>query len=670
MKNLALFIFAAILGISNSYSQGIAINTTAAAPHSSAILDVSSDSLGLLIPRMTEAERDDIVNPAPGLLICQTDNTQGFYYYNGTSWGLIGAGTFSINDLWDGKTGGNNVFLGSGAGASDNGSDNKNVATGIDALNANTTGEKNAANGYRALYSNTTGATNTANGCRALFFNLTGSSNTGYGFNVNGLNQNGSNNTIIGYEAGMGTALHDKSGNVFLGFKAGYNDTTDNKLYIENSDSSTPLIWGDFANDTVRINGTLDIAGVYHFPGVDGTSSQFLQTDGSGLLSWADDSGATEINELSDGKTINSSIYLGTSAGLNALGAFNVGIGFDALHDNDWGYENTAIGYHTLRNLENTGFNTAIGCYTLKNTIGNYNTAVGSGALKNIGGSCNTAIGSFTGYTQHSGDSNTYVGYLAGWGSSSYPISGSVFLGCMAGYYETTDNKLYIENSDSSTPLIWGDFDNDTVRINGTFDINGEYHFPDTIGNDGQMLQSDGSGSLTWKEMKYSVGDFAHGGIVFWVDNTGQHGLACTKEDQNTGIRWNAGTNGVTRAQGNGPFSGEMNTAIIISSQVSIGDDGNTYAANLCSKIQISQGGKQYGDWYLPSKKELNLMYLNKTDINITATANGGSSFANDYYWSSTEGGSNTAWMQQFSSGTQLTATKDQTYYVRAIRSF
>ncbi|MCO5232762.1 MAG: hypothetical protein M9888_03360 [Chitinophagales bacterium] len=36
----------------------------------------------------------------------------------------------------------------------------------------------------------------------------------------------------------------------------------------------------------------------------------------------------------------------------------------------------------------------------------------------------------------------------------------------------------------------------------------------------------------------YSVGDFAHGGIVFWVDETGQHGLVCAKEDQSTGIQW------------------------------------------------------------------------------------------------------------------------------------
>ncbi|MCF8235703.1 MAG: hypothetical protein K9G67_03375 [Bacteroidales bacterium] len=126
----------------------------------------------------------------------------------------------------------------------------------------------------------------------------------------------------------------------------------------------------------------------------------------------------------------------------------------------------------------------------------------------------------------------------------------------------------------------------------------------------------------------YSVGDFAQGGIVFWVSETGQHGLVCAKEDQSTGVRWYAGTYGFTRATGNGPFSGELNTSIIISSQVSIGDDGSNYAAQICNDLQVTEGGKTYGDWYLPSKGELNLMYQNKATIAATAGTNGGSGFA------------------------------------------
>jgi len=174
-----------------------------------------------------------------------------------------------------------------------------------------------------------------------------------------------------------------------------------------------------------------------------------------------------------------------------------------------------------------------------------------------------------------------------------------------------------------------------------------------------------GSGSTT-----YSVGDFAQGGIVFWVDETGQHGLVAAKEDQSTGVRWYAGSYGNTQAKGDGPFSGEANTSIIIAAQVAIGDDGSTYAARICNELQVTEGGKTYGDWYLPSKEELNLMYQNKATIDATAGVNGGSGFASAYYWSSTENNSYRAWGQYFGNGFQFSNDKSYTDRVRAVRAF
>jgi len=69
---------------------GVAINTTNAASHSSAILDVSSTTRGALLPRMTAANRAAIASPATGLTVYQTDGTKGYYYYNGTTWVRIG----------------------------------------------------------------------------------------------------------------------------------------------------------------------------------------------------------------------------------------------------------------------------------------------------------------------------------------------------------------------------------------------------------------------------------------------------------------------------------------------------------------------------------------------------------------------------------------------------
>jgi hypothetical protein len=169
----------------------------------------------------------------------------------------------------------------------------------------------------------------------------------------------------------------------------------------------------------------------------------------------------------------------------------------------------------------------------------------------------------------------------------------------------------------------------------------------------------------TWK-----IGDFAHGGIVFWVDETGQHGLVCAKEDQEP-ARWYAGTYGNTRAYADGPFSGRLNTVIIIAAHVAIGDDGETYAARICNEHQETVNGRNYGDWYLPSYEELYLMYLNKEVIESTALANGGSAFINDIYWSSTENVNGTAYYQVFNeNGFRGSGSKGGLGKVRAVRAF
>jgi len=74
----------------------VGINTLS--PDTSAILDVKSSDKGFLPPRMTEAQRDAISLPATGLLIYQTDETPGYYYYSGSNWiGIAGAGAGAIS---------------------------------------------------------------------------------------------------------------------------------------------------------------------------------------------------------------------------------------------------------------------------------------------------------------------------------------------------------------------------------------------------------------------------------------------------------------------------------------------------------------------------------------------------------------------------------------------
>lgn len=86
MKRFCKFFAIIIVAISLGYSANaqVSINNTGFVPDTSAMLDISSDSLGLLIPRMTIIQRDLISGPATGLLIYQTDNVPGFYYNIGT----------------------------------------------------------------------------------------------------------------------------------------------------------------------------------------------------------------------------------------------------------------------------------------------------------------------------------------------------------------------------------------------------------------------------------------------------------------------------------------------------------------------------------------------------------------------------------------------------------
>jgi hypothetical protein len=90
---------AAVLFTATTYAQ-VGINNEN--PDASAALDITSTTGGLLVPRMTETQRDAITSIATGLMIYQTDGTAGFYYYNGSSWIEVGAieKAYNINTFY------------------------------------------------------------------------------------------------------------------------------------------------------------------------------------------------------------------------------------------------------------------------------------------------------------------------------------------------------------------------------------------------------------------------------------------------------------------------------------------------------------------------------------------------------------------------------------------
>jgi hypothetical protein len=93
MKNI-FFVFILLL-TTISFSQ-VGIGTTT--PDASSVLDITATDAGLLIPRMLQSERDAIQDPATGLMVYQTNNTSGFYYYDGSGWiatGSVASGTMT-----------------------------------------------------------------------------------------------------------------------------------------------------------------------------------------------------------------------------------------------------------------------------------------------------------------------------------------------------------------------------------------------------------------------------------------------------------------------------------------------------------------------------------------------------------------------------------------------
>jgi hypothetical protein len=158
----------------------------------------------------------------------------------------------------------------------------------------------------------------------------------------------------------------------------------------------------------------------------------------------------------------------------------------------------------------------------------------------------------------------------------------------------------------------------------------------------------------------HAIGESYGGGIVFFVYDGGQHGLIAATSDQSEGIRWYGGSNTITRARADGIGAGLKNTAIIIANQGQV--DGDAFAATVCNEYSVTVDGVTYGDWYLPSKYELNLLYMERVAVG---------NFTNNSYWSSKESINYLAEKQSFNGGSQDVVHKStSTNSVRAIRAF
>ena len=147
-------------------------------------------------------------------------------------------------------------------------------------------------------------------------------------------------------------------------------------------------------------------------------------------------------------------IYVGEDVAKNSTGNSNAFVGYQSGYSNTTGYVNSFLGYQSG--------------YT--NSTGAGNTFIGnfSGYNNTIGG-LNTIIGDRSGKENTEGNRNTYLGYKSG--HLNVTGSSNVCIGYKAGYYETGSNKLYIHNEATANPLIYGEFDNEILGINGSLGV-------------------------------------------------------------------------------------------------------------------------------------------------------------------------------------------------------
>lgn len=161
--------------------------------------------------------------------------------------------------------------------------------------------------------------------------------------------------------------------------------------------------------------------------------------------------------------------YYGTSAGANSTGNWNTFVGYVAGMWNTTGTYNTSIGANAAGGMSTGSHNISIG-YTANNSVysGSYNVSIGD-----YSGSSNIS--------QSSKSRNTSIGYQSGYATSG---SGNIFIGYTAGYQASGSNLLYIDNTSTNTPLIWGNFSSNQVKLNGKVGIGiGTANFPTSAGS-------------------------------------------------------------------------------------------------------------------------------------------------------------------------------------------
>jgi hypothetical protein len=163
------------------------------------------------------------------------------------------------------------------------------------------------------------------------------------------------------------------------------------------------------------------------------------------------------------------------------------------------------------------------------------------------------------------------------------------------------------------------------------------------------------------------IGELFGGGIVFWIDSAGQHGLIVSMANISQASTWSNITNARIGSPAQSTWNGQGNSTAIM------GQSGHTGSAALLCDVysNADYGTGIYTDWYLPAIDQLSLAYqaryiLNKNIEGVSGTNN----ISDTYYWSSTEFDSQNAMDYFFNYGEADYWTKSFINWVRCVRNF
>lgn len=367
MRKVTILLFAIIIVFNKVNAQSVAINNDGSIANTSSILDVKSTIKGVLIPRMTKAEKAAITTPASGLLIYQNaPDSIGFHYYNGTNWiwildangvngtawKLLGNSSTSATTNFIGTTDANDLVIKTAGSAASN--------ERIRVIGAGATPGQVVVNNTGIFGGDAFSvyASNTTNGTTTSINNTIGT------FAING------------YGAGNGTAVY---GEVNQGSSASGSAIWGN-LYGTNTTASTTseAVWG--TNTTAPL-GT----------GVTAAVATAVRGDASGAAGTAFTMGVLGVNTATAGSAYG--IY-GQTSSPASMGVFGVNLDVSAAPAHGIQGQTGAVGSASgVR-----GFNTAAAIGTGQNGFGvrgSANTApTGTGFVMGVRGDASGATGS------------------------------------------------------------------------------------------------------------------------------------------------------------------------------------------------------------------------------------------------------------------------------------